>query len=132
MKKIREFEFVTVLSGGLIALGISVAAGHSASAASDPSSLLSENQIQLPVNGPVNICGITLTVLGSTNPIGGSACGNTSTPTRSIPPTIVPVPLIDPIVGGTAAAVTTLGLAGATVRRRGGVRETAPRDGRPT
>ncbi|MEV7003935.1 chaplin family protein [Streptomyces sp. NPDC093982] len=128
MKRLKEIEFVTVLSGGLIALGISLATGYSASAASDPSSLISENQIESPVNAPVNICGITLTVLGSVDPIG--ACSNTST--RSIPPTIVPVPLIDPIVGGTTAAVTTLGLAEAMVRRRGGVREAAPRDGRPT
>jgi hypothetical protein len=124
MKRIKEMKFATILSGGLIALGISVATDYSASAASDPSGLLSENQIELPVNVPVNICGITLNVLGSMHPI--SACGNTSMPTKPIPPTIVPAPLIDPFVGGTTATVTTLGLVGATVRRRGGVREALP------
>lgn len=126
MKRNRESKFVIAATSGLITFGATVGASHPALAADDPG-LASGNRIELPVNAPINICGNTLTALGYLNSTSGISCTKKpSTSTRAVTPTIVPVPLIDPIVGAAAASGTALGAAGAAACRRRAVRTPLP------
>ncbi len=48
--------------------------------------LLSGNQIQAPIDIPVNACGNSVTLIGLLNPAGGNTCENDSTPPVPVTP----------------------------------------------
>jgi hypothetical protein len=81
-----------VTTGGLLAgggLGFAHAAttnssGSSGGAAvSDSPGILSGNLIQIPVDIPINVCGVTANVLGLLNPAAGNDCSNSGGATAS-------------------------------------------------
>ncbi|MGW0813914.1 chaplin family protein [Streptomyces viridiviolaceus] len=59
---------------GTPALADSIAVG----ATEDSSGLLSGNNIQAPIEVPVNVCGNTIGAVAALNPATGNSCGNTS------------------------------------------------------
>ncbi|MFE1790279.1 chaplin, partial [Streptomyces sp. NPDC059525] len=67
-------------AGGVLALGGGYAqadAGASGHTANSPG-VLSGNNVQAPVDVPVNACGNTVTVVGGLNPAFGNRCANES------------------------------------------------------
>lgn len=51
--------------------------------------LLSGNQVQAPIDIPVNACGNSVTIIGLLNPASGNSCENESTPPVDVPETPV-------------------------------------------
>ncbi|MGC5413041.1 chaplin, partial [Streptomyces sp. DT225] len=47
--------------------------------------VLSGNQIQVPIDIPVNVCGNSIDVVGLLNPAIGNTCENDSTPPVDVP-----------------------------------------------
>lgn len=75
MRKLKKVAAVTVMAGGLVAVGTG-----SAFADADGSSLTfgspgfgSGNNVQTVINAPINNCG-TITLLGAVNPSFGNNC----------------------------------------------------------
>ncbi|HET6635699.1 MAG TPA: chaplin [Streptomyces sp.] len=69
---------MTIAVGGLVAAGAGVAAadaGAEGAAVGSPG-VVSGNNIQVPVNVPVNLCGNTVNVLSLLNPAFGNVCVN--------------------------------------------------------
>ncbi|MFB7465605.1 chaplin family protein [Streptomyces sp. NPDC056224] len=65
-------------AGGVLAMGGGYAhadSGASGQAANSPG-LLSGNNVQAPVDAPVNVCGNTIDVIGLLNPAFGNRCSN--------------------------------------------------------
>jgi hypothetical protein len=73
----KKFAAVAAVTGVLVLGGAGVAAADqepNAATGSSNGSVLSGNNVQAPVNVPVNACGNTVSVLGSLNPAGGNSC----------------------------------------------------------
>lgn len=65
---------------------------HAGGGTSDSPGVGSGNNVQLPIDLPVNACGNTVDVIGIGNPAGGNDCANgESTPPPVTPPTEPPV-----------------------------------------
>jgi hypothetical protein len=76
---VKKIAAVTVAAGGLM-LGAAGAAnasdaGAEGAAVGSPG-VLSGNVIQVPVDVPVNLCGVTVNVVGLLNPAFGNTCVN--------------------------------------------------------
>lgn len=73
---IKKVVAVAAAAGGLVLAGAGIAAADQGlqGASGDSPGLVSGNNIQAPVNVPANVCGNTITVIGSMNPSSGSAC----------------------------------------------------------
>lgn len=69
---------LTFAAGGLLAVGASCAVADSSATGNAHGSpgVLSGNTVQVPVNVPVNVCGITVDVLALLNPAAGNLCVN--------------------------------------------------------
>jgi hypothetical protein len=78
VKKLKQATVMTIAVGGLVAAGAGVAAadaGAEGAAVGSPG-VVSGNNIQVPVNVPVNLCGNTVNVLSLLNPAFGNVCVN--------------------------------------------------------
>ena len=78
MLKTKKIAALVAATGGLVMAGAGVA-GAEATAngfAQDSPGIVSGNVIQAPVNVPVNICGVTVDVIGVLNPAVGNTCVN--------------------------------------------------------
>jgi len=65
------------LIGGSIAMGgQAFASADAAGAAVDSPGVLSGNNLQVPVDVPINLCGNTIDVIGALNPAFGNVCVN--------------------------------------------------------
>ncbi|MFD9672798.1 chaplin, partial [Streptomyces sp. NPDC059981] len=72
----RKTLITMAAAGGVLALGggyAQAASGASGNAANSPG-LLSGNNVQAPVDVPVNACGNSVTVIGALNPAFGNRC----------------------------------------------------------
>ncbi|WP_405717708.1 chaplin [Streptomyces sp. NBC_00046] len=58
--------------------------------------VLSGNNIQAPVDVPVNACGNTVGVIGALNPAAGNTCGNVDGP--AVEPPVIEPPVVEPPV----------------------------------
>ncbi|MEE1773007.1 chaplin [Streptomyces sp. JV185] len=58
--------------------------------------VLSGNNIQAPVDVPVNVCGNTVDVVGALNPAAGNTCANVDGP--AVEPPVVEPPVVEPPV----------------------------------
>lgn len=95
---------LTIAAGGLLAVGASCAVADSTAAgnANGSPGLLSGNTVQVPVNVPVNVCGITVNVVALLDPAADNNCVDhgsgavvappvrTSAPPRVTPPRATP------------------------------------------
>lgn len=73
----KKFAAVAAATGVLVLGGAGVAAADqvpTAASGSSNGSVLSGNNVQAPVSTPVNVCGTTVSVIGSQNPAGGNNC----------------------------------------------------------
>jgi len=121
MPKSRSARVAAVtLSGVLAACSMGVICAEVATAGTDPSESLSGNSIKSPINAPLNICGNTVMLLGDLRPEGVRSCSKRPSDSvhRSLPPTIVAVPIVDPVLGGVTAAGMAAVFAGVVLRRR--------------
>ncbi|WP_251019238.1 chaplin [Streptomyces sp. ISL-11] len=75
MKKVAA---VTMAVGGLALAGAGAASAHGQADATAKNSpgVASGNIVQVPVKVPVNLCGNTVTIVGSLNPTHGNTCVN--------------------------------------------------------
>lgn len=71
---IKKVAAVAAAAGGLVIAGSGMAVADTGALASDSSGVVSGNNIQVPVDVPVNVCGNTISVLGVMNPASGSVC----------------------------------------------------------
>lgn len=73
---IKKVAAVAAAVGGLALAGAGVAAADQGvwGAAGSSSGVASGNSLQAPVHVPVNVCGNTVSLIGSMNMTGGSAC----------------------------------------------------------
>jgi hypothetical protein len=78
VKNIKRFAAITVLAGGLglAAAGVASADAGAGATSVGNSGVLSGNQVQVPINVPVNACGNNVSVLGGLNTAVGTACVN--------------------------------------------------------
>ncbi len=70
---------VVLAAGALMAAGAAspaMANSDAAGTAAGSPGVLSGNQIQVPINIPINICGNTLNLVAALNPAFGNACVN--------------------------------------------------------
>ncbi|MDH6109600.1 hypothetical protein P3T36_000371 [Kitasatospora sp. MAP12-15] len=78
--KVKKIAVVAAAAGGLMLAGAGVAAAHGGAgaegAAVNSPGVLSGNNVQVPVNIPVNLCGNTVSVIGLLNPAFGNNCQN--------------------------------------------------------
>lgn len=82
MRLVTRKSLVSVAAaGGVLALASGTAyAGSGAQGAAEGSpGVLSGNNVQVPVNVPVNVCGNTVSVVGLLNPAFGNVCANGNT-----------------------------------------------------
>lgn len=81
MRQVTRKGLITVAAaGGVLALGGGYAhadSGAAGTAANSPG-VLSGNNVQVPVDVPVNVCGNTVNVVGLLNPAIGNRCANVS------------------------------------------------------
>ena len=79
---IKKVIAASVATGGLLlaSAGVSVADADAHGAAVGSPGVLSGNQVQAPVDIPVNVCGNTVDVVGALNPAFGNDCVNKSKP----------------------------------------------------
>jgi len=81
MRQVTRKGLISVAAaGGVLALGGGYAyadAGAQGNASNSPG-VLSGNNVQVPVNVPVNLCGNTVNVVGVLNPAMGNRCANVS------------------------------------------------------
>ena len=75
---LNKFVAAAVATGGLVLAGAGLAAADSGAqgAAVGSPGVVSGNVIQVPVHGPVNVCGNTISVIGLLNPAFGNTCIN--------------------------------------------------------
>ncbi|MFH7598872.1 chaplin [Streptomyces racemochromogenes] len=77
MKNYKKAAAVTMIAGGLVALGAGVSSAHGGASAEGEAvgspGVVSGNLVQVPVHVPVNVVGNTVNVVGLLNP----AFGNT-------------------------------------------------------
>lgn len=74
----KKVGAVAAATAGLVAAGAGVANADSGAAGATANSpgVASGNTVQIPVNVPVNACGLTVDVIGVLNPAAGNACMN--------------------------------------------------------
>ncbi|WP_053688100.1 chaplin family protein [Streptomyces sp. WM6372] len=76
MKNIKKATAVTVIAGGLLAVGAGVSSAHGGASADGQAvgspGVVSGNQVQVPVHVPVNVVGNTVTVIGLLNGVWGN------------------------------------------------------------
>ncbi|WP_030162317.1 chaplin [Streptomyces sp. NRRL S-244] len=76
MKNIKKATAVTVIAGGLLAVGAGVSSAHGGASAEGQAvaspGVASGNQVQAPVHVPVNVVGNTVTVIGLLNGVWGN------------------------------------------------------------
>ncbi|MFE9426683.1 chaplin [Kitasatospora sp. NPDC006697] len=78
MRKFSKTLVLSAAAAGLLLGGAGAAAASSGAegvAAGSPG-VLSGNLIQVPVHVPVNVCGVTVDVIGALNPAFGNTCIN--------------------------------------------------------
>jgi LPXTG-motif cell wall-anchored protein len=63
--------------------GATGASGSGTAGTSNSPGVLSGNSIQIPVDAPINVCGVTANVLGLLNPAAGNDCANSGGATAS-------------------------------------------------
>ncbi|MFI1396579.1 chaplin [Streptomyces sp. NPDC020681] len=81
MRQVTRKGLITMAAaGGVLALGGGYAHADSGAAgtASNSPGVLSGNNVQVPVNVPVNVCGNTVNVVALLNPAFGNGCANKS------------------------------------------------------
>lgn len=82
MRQVAKKGLLTmVATGGVLAVtggAMAYADAGAAGAAVGSPGVLSGNNVQVPVNAPVNVCGNTVDVVGVLNPAFGNQCANTS------------------------------------------------------
>lgn len=73
---IKKVAAVAAAAGGLVLAGAGIASADQGvqGVAGGAPGMVSGNNAQAPVNAPVNVCGNTISVLGTLNPAGGSVC----------------------------------------------------------
>ncbi|WP_164543553.1 chaplin [Streptomyces mobaraensis] len=81
MKNMKKAAAVTIAAGGLALAGAGIASAHggapaAAGIAKNSPGVVSGNVVQVPVSIPVNLCGNTISVIGSMNPTHGNVCVN--------------------------------------------------------
>ncbi|KOU31874.1 chaplin [Streptomyces sp. WM6372] len=76
VKNIKKATAVTVIAGGLLAVGAGVSSAHGGASADGQAvgspGVVSGNQVQVPVHVPVNVVGNTVTVIGLLNGVWGN------------------------------------------------------------
>jgi hypothetical protein len=79
MSRIAKAVVLTVAAGAAFAgsTGAAFADSTATGTASNSPGVISGNNVQVPVNVPVNVCGDTVNVIGALNPASGSTCTNT-------------------------------------------------------
>ncbi|MFF2651156.1 chaplin [Streptomyces sp. NPDC058045] len=95
MRQVLKRGMLTAAAaGGILALPGAYALADSGAqgTASDSPGVLSGNNVQVPVEVPVNICGNTVDVVGALNPAFGNTCENGATPPPAPPKPHVPEP----------------------------------------
>jgi hypothetical protein len=79
MNKLSKIAALTAASAGLVT-GVAGAANAASSGAIGSSSkspgVISGNTVQIPVNIPINACGVTVNIIGLLNPAAGNLCVN--------------------------------------------------------
>lgn len=79
MRKLVHGAFGTAATAALVLGGAAAASAHGAGAegvAAGSPGFLSGNLVQVPVHVPVNVCGVTVNVIGALNPAFGNTCVN--------------------------------------------------------
>jgi hypothetical protein len=73
---IKKVAAVAAAAGGLVLAGAGIAAADQGvqGVSSNSPGIVTGDNIQVPVNAPVNLCGNTVSVAGVMNPASGSAC----------------------------------------------------------
>ena len=83
MRQVTRKGMITVAAaGGVLATfsgGTAFADSAVQGAAGNSPGAVSGNNIQAPINAPINVCGNTVTVLGSLNRASGTSCGGSGT-----------------------------------------------------
>jgi hypothetical protein len=76
--KTKKIAALVAATGGLVMAGAGMASAEATAhgSAQDSPGLLSGNNVQVPVNVPVNACGITVSVIGVLDQALGNTCGN--------------------------------------------------------
>lgn len=78
--KIKNIAAIAAATGGLVLAAAGVASADSGAvahgAAVGSPGVVSGNNVQVPVNVPVNACGNTVNVIGLLNPAFGNTCVN--------------------------------------------------------
>ncbi|MFJ3201118.1 chaplin family protein [Streptomyces sp. NPDC086989] len=76
MKNIKKATAVTMIAGGLLAAGAGISSAHGGASAEGQAAgspgVASGNQVQVPVDVPVNVVGNTVTVIGLLNGVWGN------------------------------------------------------------
>ncbi|MGC0418685.1 chaplin [Embleya sp. AB8] len=80
MKKMGKVAVIVAAGGGLVLAGASGAMADSEAegAAVGSPGVISGNNIQVPVNIPINLCGNSIDIIGVLNPVFGNTCINAS------------------------------------------------------
>ncbi|MEU9603730.1 chaplin [Streptomyces sp. NPDC048057] len=105
MRQVTRKGLITMAAaGGALALGGSYAQADSGAygAATNSPGVASGNNVQVPVNVPVNACGNSVDVVGLLNPAFGNECANTSAKPKPVsnPAPAAPHPGTATPVGG--------------------------------
>lgn len=78
--QVKKVAAVVAATGGLVLGAAGIASAHSGATAEGAAwgspGVLSGNVVQVPVHVPVNVCGVTVTVIGALNPAFGNHCVN--------------------------------------------------------
>ncbi|WP_407697740.1 chaplin [Streptomyces kaniharaensis] len=77
--KVKKIAAVAAATSGLVLAAAGVASAHGGADAQGVTAgspgVVSGNQVQVPVNIPVNVCNNTVSVIGMLNPVFGNHCG---------------------------------------------------------
>jgi hypothetical protein len=75
---IKKVAAVAAAAGGLVLAGAGIASADQAvqGSAANSAGVVSGNNVQVPVNAPVDVCGNTVSVIGLLNPAGGTVCND--------------------------------------------------------
>lgn len=78
MSVMRKSAAMAAMTCGIAVAGMGAASADAVAhgGAADSPGLVSGNSIQLPINVPVNLCGVTLDVVGALNPASDDKCIN--------------------------------------------------------
>ncbi|WP_059009516.1 chaplin [Streptomyces specialis] len=76
MNNLKKAAAVTLMVGGIAAAGAGVASAHAGAAAVHSPGVVSGNNVQVPVDVPVNVTGNTINVVGLLNPAFGNGSVN--------------------------------------------------------